>query len=306
MKAIQFSTYGDSSVLKLAEVEKPILKEDEVLVKLKATTVNPFDMKVRSGLMQKSSPVTFPFIPGSDLAGIVEAIGSKVTRLKNGDEVFGTTFGGTYAEYAAVKESLVALKPKSISYNDAVALAVPINTANTLLFEKGNLQKNQRVLVHGAAGAVGNSIVQLAKLAGAYVIGTASGAGVELVKKSGADEVIDYKTQDFTKLVKNIDLVADTVGGETQLKSLEVIKKGGRLLSIVSALSSELSEKAGVISLFVFSNPSYQKLDSGKQLVEEGKLKPGIARVMKLEDAAIAQDLVSNGGINGKIVLEIN
>ena len=118
MKAIQFSTYGDSSVLKLTEVNKPAIKDDEVLVKVKATTINPLDMKIRSGMMQKNMPVQFPFIPGSDVAGSVEAVGSKVTRLKIGDEVFGTTFGGTYAEYAAVKENLLAIKPKSISFNE--------------------------------------------------------------------------------------------------------------------------------------------------------------------------------------------
>jgi len=306
MKAIQFSTYGDSSVLKLSEVNKPTVKDDEVLVKIKATTVNPFDMKVRAGMMQKNTPVQFPFIPGSDVAGTIELVGSKVTRLKIGDEVFGTTFGGTYAEYAAVKENLLAIKPKSISFNDAVALAVPLNTANTLLIEKGEIQKGQKVVVHGAAGAVGSMILQLAKLSGAYVIGTASGQGVDKIKKLGADESIDYKTQDFTKLVKEVDLVADTVGGETQTKSFSVIKRGGKLLSIVGPPSAELAEKAGVTAAFIFSNPSYTKLDFGKHLIEEGKLKLGIARVMKLEEAAAAQDLVSNGGVNGKVVLEIN
>lgn len=306
MKAIQFSAYGDSSVLKLAEIEKPILKEGEVLVKLKATTINPFDIKVCSGSMQKNTPITFPFIPGSDVAGLIEKIGSGVTRLKIGDEVFGTTFGGTYAEYAAVKEHLLTTKPKDISFNEAVALAVPINTATTLLIEKGQVQKGQRVLVHGAAGAVGSVIVQLAKLAGAYVIGTASGAGIEQVKKSGADEVVDYKNQDFTQLVKDIDLVADTVGGETQTKSFSVLKKGGKLLTLVGPPSKELAEKAGVYAEFIFSNPSYKKLDSGKQLVEEGKLKAAISKVMKLEEAAEAQDLFSKGGLNGKIVLEIS
>lgn len=306
MKAIQFSSYGDSSVLKLTEVEEPALKEGEVLVKLKATTVNPFDIKVRSGLMQKSTPLALPFIPGSDVAGTVEAIGAGVTRLQIGDEVFGTTFGGTYAEYAAVKEDLLTLKPKAMSFNEAVALAVPINTANTLVIEKGEIQKDQRVLVHGAAGAVGSIIVQLAKLAGAYVIATASGAGLEQVKQMGADEVIDYKTQDFTHFAKNIDLVADTVGGETQTKSFSVLKKGGKLLSLVGPPSKELAEKAGVYAEFVFSNPSYKKLDSGKHLVEEGKLKVTIAKVMKLEDAAEAQDSISKGGVNGKIVLQIS
>lgn len=306
MKAIQFSTFGDSSVLKLTEINKPDLKDNEVLVKVKATTINPLDIKLRSGLMQKSMPIQLPFTPGSDVAGIVEAVGSQVTRLKTGDEVFGTTFGGTYAEYAAIKENMLAIKPGSISFNEAVALAVPINTANTLLIEKGELQKGQKILIHGAGGAVGSVMVQLAKMIGAYVIGTASGSGVEQIKALGADEAIDYKTQDFTTLVKEVDLVADTVGGETQNKSFSVIKKGGKLLSITGPPSAELAEKAGITAAFVSSNPSYIKLDFGKHLVEEGKLKTGIALVMKLEEVAKAQDLASKGGVNGKIVLEIN
>ena len=306
MKAIQYAVFGDSSVLKLTEVDKPILKDDEVLIKVRSTTINPLDMKIRSGTMQKNMPVQLPYIPGSDVAGIVESVGNKVTRLKTGDEVFGTTFGGTYAEYAVVKEQLIALKPKSISFNEAVALAVPLNTANTLLIEKGELQKGQRVLIHGAAGAVGSIMLQLAKTMGAYLIGTASGHGVEQIKALGADEAIDYKNQDFTQLVKGVDLVADLVGGETQRKSFEVLKKGGKLLSIVMPPSAELAEKAGVTAAFVSSNPSYLKLDFGKHLVEEGKIKATITKVMKLQDAAQAQDMISNGGVNGKIVLEVN
>ncbi len=306
MKAIQYTSFGDSSVLKLNQVDKPIPKEDEVLIKVTATTVNPLDMKIREGHMQKTMPVEMPYIPGSDVAGIIEAIGNKVTRFKAGDDVFATASGGTYAEYVAAKEERTALKPANLTANEAVALAVPLTTSNTVLIELGQLQKGQKVLIQGAAGAVGSVMVQMAKALGAYVIGTASGEGVELIKTLGADESIDYKTQDFTKLVKDADLVADLAGGPSQNKCFEVLKKGGKLLSIVMPPSAELAGKYGVTAQFVFSNPVYTKLEYGKQLIEQGKIKPHITKTMKLEEAAEAQDIVSVGGVNGKIVLEIN
>jgi NADPH:quinone reductase-like Zn-dependent oxidoreductase len=304
MKAIQYTAFGDSGVLKLNEVNKPQIKDDEVLVKAEATTVNPLEIKIRSGSMQKMMPVELPYVPGSDVSGIVEAVGNKVTRVKIGDRVVGTTSGGTYAEYVAVKEELTELIPSSISFNDAAALAVPVNTSYTLLNEAAQLKSGEKILIHGAAGAVGSVMVQLAKIMGAYVVATASGDGVAKVKALGADEVIDYKKQDFTTLVKDIDVVADLVGGETQAKSFSVLKRGGKLLSIVMPPSAELAEKHGVTAQFVFSKPSHTKLEAGLKLAQGGKLQAGIAKILKLADAANAQDLVSSGGVNGKVILE--
>ncbi len=306
MKAIQYTSFGDSSVLHLTQIDKPTVKEDEVLIKATAVTINPFDIKVRSGNMQSAMPVQLPYLPGSDAVGVVEAVGSKTTRLKVGDEVFATSYGGTFAEFAAIKEVQVALKPTNISANEAVSLAIPIATAYTLLIEDAQLQAGQKILIHGAGGGVGSIMVQIAKALGAYVIGTASGEGVDMVKNLGADEVIDYKTQDFTQLVKDVDIVADLVGGETLAKSFSVLKKGGKLLSTVMPPDAAQAEKFGVMAKMVQSSPSFTKLDFGKKLVEEGKIKPQVAKIMKLEEAAAAQDLVTNGGVNGKIILEIN
>jgi NADPH:quinone reductase-like Zn-dependent oxidoreductase len=305
MKAIQYTAFGDSGVIQLNEVEKSQAKENEILIKIASTTVNPFDMKVRSGAMQKQIPVNLPYTPGSDVAGTVEAVGSGVSRLKVGDKVFASSFGGTYADYVVLKEEQAAVIPNNVSMNEAVALAVPLVTAYSFLVEGGNVKAGQRVLIHGAAGGVGNVMVQMGKTLGAYVIGTASGGGVALAKSLGADEVIDYKTQDFTKIVKDADLVIDMVGGETQAKSFGVIKHGGLLLSAVMPPSEELARQYEVTAKFINSAPSYRKLDFGKKLVEEGKIKTRMAKIMKLEDAAKAQDLVSAGGLNGKVVLEI-
>lgn len=305
MKAIQFETYGDSDVLQIREIDKPQPGENEILIKVAATTVNPFDMKIRSGSMQKMIPLKFPWTPGSDVAGKIEIVGKGVSRLKVGDEVFGTTFGGTYAEYVVIKEESATLIPKNVSLPEAASLAVPIVTSYTFLVAGGDLKAGQQVLIHGASGAVGGIMVQIAKALGAYVIGTASGDGLKLAKSLGADEVIDYKNQDFTKLVKDADLVIDLAGGETQTKSFEVIKKGGKLLSAVMPPSQELAEKHGIIAQFISSEPSYKKLDFGVKLIEEGKVKTQIAKILKLEEAGKAQDLVAAGGINGKVVLEV-
>ncbi|MGZ3822849.1 MAG: NADP-dependent oxidoreductase, partial [Mucilaginibacter sp.] len=231
MKAIQFTAFGDSGVIQLNQVAQPQPKENEVLIKIAATTVNPIDMKIRSGAFQKMMPVNLPYTPGSDVAGTVEAVGSGVSRLKVGDKVFATTFGGTYAEYVVLKEDQVAALPHNLSMNEAAALAVPLVTSYSFLVEGGELKAGQRVLIHGAAGGVGGVMVQMAKALGAYVIGTASGEGLALAKSLGADEVIDYKTQDFSQLVKDVDLVIDLAGGETQNKSFSVVKEGGKLLS---------------------------------------------------------------------------
>lgn len=306
MKAIHYTAFGNSSVLQVVQVNIPTFADDEILVKVIATTVNPLDIKIRTGSMQKTMPVQLPYVPGSDVSGVVEAVGKKVKRIQTGDRVFATGSGGTYAEYTVLKENRAALIPANISANEAAALAVPLTTSNTLLIETGHAQAGQRILVHGAAGAVGSALVQMAKALGCYVIGTASGKGVDQIKALGIDEAIDYKTQDFTKLVKNVDLVADLVGGETQVKSFEVLKKGGKLLSIVTPPSSEMAEKYGVEAKFIISTPTLEKLKFGVKMVETGKIKAHIAKTMKLEQAAEAQDMISNGGINGKIVLAVS
>lgn len=305
MKAIQYTAFGGSEVLQLNQIAKPVIKDDEVLVKIKATTVNPMDMKFRNGSLQKGMPIELPYTPGLDVAGTVEKIGKNVKRFKIGDAVFGTTFGGTYAENISLNENQLAIQPQHTSHFESAALAIPLTTAYSILVENAELKEGQKVLIHGAAGGVGSIALQMAKAMGAYVIGTASGTGLDLIKNLGADEVIDYKSQDFSTVVSDMDVVVDLVGGETQAKSFGILKKGGKLLSTVHPPSEELAKKFGVDARFVFSKPSFQKLDFGKKMVEEGKIKTQVAQVMNLENAAIAQDLISSGGVNGKIVLEV-
>ena len=306
MKAIQYNTFGGSEVISVNQISKPKINNDnEVLIEVKAASVNPLDIKIRMGYMQQMRPVTLPFTPGLDAAGIVVAVGKNVANFKIGDEVVATTMGNAYAEFLIANENFVSHKPDNITFEEATSLAVNIGTAETILFKEGKLEKGQTLLIQGAAGAVGATMVQLAKNKGLYVIATASGKGIELAKNLGADQVIDYKTQDVATLVKNVDLVADCAGGASQTKLFQVIKAGGKLLSIAGMPSPELAEKFKIDARFISSDLSAKNLANGFALVKEGKLNAFVTKIFKLEEAAQAQDFVSAGGTNGKVVLDI-
>jgi NADPH:quinone reductase-like Zn-dependent oxidoreductase len=306
MKAIQYKAFGNSNVIEVAEVPQPeISNENQVLIQVKAASINPLDIKLRSGIMQQIRPVSLPFVPGADVAGIVVAAGEKVTQFKAGDQVIAVTREGGYAEYAIANESHVAIKPTNASFEEATSLVVNIGTAQSVLFNEGKLAKDQKVLIQGAAGATGATMVQMAKNAGAYVIATASGQGIALVKSLGADEVIDYKSQDVSLLANNVDLVVDCAGGESQHQLFGVLKPGGKLFSIVTPPSATLAEKHQVDARFISSNISAGSLATGLALVNEGKLHPIVAKTFPLDEAAQAQDFVSAGGVNGKVVLVV-
>ena len=307
MKAIQYKAFGNSNVIEVAEVPQPeISNENQVLIQVKAASVNPLDIKLRSGIMQQIRPVSLPFVPGADVAGIVVAAGEKVTQFKAGDQVIAVTREGAYAEYAIANESHVAIKPTNASFEEATSLVVNIGTAQSVLFNDGKLTKDQKVLIQGAAGATGATMVQMAKNAGAYVIATASGQGIALVKSLGADEVIDYKSQDVSLLANNVDLVVDCAGGESQHQLFGVLKPGGKLFSIVTQPSAALADKYQVDARFISSNISAGSLAAGLALVNEGKLRPIVAKTFLLNEAAQAHDFLSAGGVNGKVVLVVS
>lgn len=306
MKAIQYNAFGNSEVMEVIEIPIPkINNENEVLIKVTAASVNPLDIKIRSGYMQQIRPVSLPFVPGADVTGTVVATGERVTRFKAGDQVIAASMTNGYAEYALANESHVSIKPANTSFEEATSLVVNLGTAQSVLFNEGKLEKGQKVLIQGAAGATGAAMVQMAKNCGAYVIATASGQGVALVKSLGADEVIDYRSQDVAALIKDVDLVADCAGGESQNKLFEVLRPGGKLLSIASVPSTELAEKYKVDARFIRSDTSANNLQAGLALVSEGKLRPFVAKTFRLEEAAQAQDFLSAGGVNGKVVLVV-
>jgi len=304
MKAIQYKDYGSSAVIELVEVSIPsIQNENDVLIQVKAVGVNPIDMKIRMGLMKEIRPVEMPFIPGGEAAGIIVAVGGGVSKFKVGDEVIALTWKNAYAEYATANENFVLQKPEGLSFEEGASIVVNIGTSQSVLFTEGKLEKGQKVLIQGGAGAVGGAMVQMAKAAGAYVIATASGNGVALAKNLGADEVIDYKLQDVSGIAKDVDLVADTAGGEAQAKLFQVLKHGGKLLSIAMPPSQELAEQYNVKASFVVSDISARTLQNGIDLIKAGKFKTIVSKTFKLEDAAIAQDFLTAGGVNGKVVL---
>jgi NADPH:quinone reductase-like Zn-dependent oxidoreductase len=306
MKAIVYTEFGNSDVIRVIDTHKPTIKDDEVLIKSSAVSVNPADIKFRKGLMQPRFPVQLPYTPGLDVAGTIEAAGSKVSRLKVGDKVFGGKFGNTYAEFVTLKENETSIIPSNVSFSQAAALVVPLLTSYSFLIEHGEVKKGQRLFIQGITGGTGQIMLQMAKSLGLYVIGTASPSGIALVKSLGADEVIDYKNEDFVDIVKDIDFVIDLVGGETQINSFKTLKKGGKLFSGTVPPSQDLAKEYEVEAKFISSSYSYTNLHYGKQLVEEGKIKTQFITAMKLEAAAKAQDMISKGGINGKVVLEIN
>lgn len=307
MKAIQYQGFGLSDVLTINDIPQPEIKTaDDVLIQVKAASVNPLDIKIRMGYMQQMRPVQLPFVPGLDAAGIVVAVGDNVKKFAVGDEVIAVTMANAYAEFVVANQYFVSHKPDNLTFEEATSLAVNIGTAESILFTEGKLEEGQKVLIQGAAGSVGATMVQLAKNKGLYVYATASGSGVDLVKALGADEVFDYKTTDISAQGITVDLVADCAGGPAQAKLFEVLKQGGKLLSIAGMPSPELARQYQVDARFVSSDLSSGNVENGLQLVKEGKIKPIVSKIVPLAEAAQAQDLVSAGGVNGKVVLAVS
>ncbi|MGF7231398.1 NADP-dependent oxidoreductase [Arachidicoccus sp.] len=245
MKAVRIHEFGGEEVLKYEDAPIPEIQDDDLLVKVFATSVNPVDWKIREGHAKSLFPTKFPLTLGWDLAGEVTSIGTNIKNFKVGDSVYGRpspTRNGAYAQYVAVKENEICLKPENISFIESATIPLVGLTAWQGLFDHGKLTPGQRVLIHAASGGVGTMAVQLAKWFNAYVIGTTSEKNKSFVKDLGADEVIDYKNGHFDKL-SGIDLVLDLIGGQTQRQSLKVLKKGGRLITTVATEDMDTSEK---------------------------------------------------------------
>lgn len=308
MKAVRIHEFGGPEVLELDEIEIPKPAEDEVLIKVYATSINPVDWKIREGQRKDKFPGSLPLTLGWDVSGVIEQAGNHVRNFSIGDEVYSRpdpTRNGTYAEYVVVKANQVALKPRSIDHIQAAAVPLAGLTAWQGLFKYGQLQKGQKVLVHASSGGVGTFAVQFARWKGAYVIGTASEANLAFVKQLGADEVIDYKNEQFEDRLKDIDLVFDTIGEDTQQRSIQVLKKGGRLITTLKPeYLDEAKEKH--IHLEGFTAQSYpDDLQQIADLIDEGRVSPVISRVMNLEEARQAEIISEEGHIRGKIVLKV-
>jgi NADPH:quinone reductase-like Zn-dependent oxidoreductase len=305
MRAERVHTFGGPEVLRLEEVPRPKPEANELLVRVYAAGVNPVDWKIREGLLgQQPLPSTM----GNDFSGAVEELGPDVEEFRVGQEVFGIVAdaSGSYAEYAIAPVSQVAEKPAELDHVQAAALPTAGLTAWQALFDVADLQAGQRVLIHAAAGGVGGFAVQLAKWKGAFVIGTASGQHLEFVRVLGADQVIDYRTTRFEDVARDLDVVFDTIGGDTQERSWATLKSGGILVSVVRPPSQASASAHGVRGTFLRSNPARaDELARLAQLVVSGQLRVYIQTVLPLSEAAQAQELSRKGHTNGKIVLRV-
>ena len=308
MQAVRFHSYGHPAVLLLEEVPRPTAGSDEVLVRVHAAGVNPLDWKVRAGHLKDWLPHRLPLIPGWDVSGVVEALGPDVTAFKTGDAVYGMLdFGrdGAYAEYVAAGIRTLALKPSSLDHVQAAAVPLAALTAWQSLFDSASLSAGQTVLIHGAAGGVGHFAVQFAKWKGAKVIGTASAGNESFLRELGADKVIDYRTTRFEEAVGGVDVVLDTIGGETQQRSWQVLKKGGILVATLGISSPEAPGEHGVRGAGVSVHPDPAQLAQIAALIDAGDLKPVIAAVLPLTEAARAHEMSQTGHGRGKIVLKV-
>jgi NADPH:quinone reductase-like Zn-dependent oxidoreductase len=308
MKAIVINAYGNEDVLNYVEVERPEPKADEVLVKVHAAAVNPADWKIRDGMGDRFG-LKLPLILGGDIAGTIEEVGVEVKNFKQGDAVYGMTvsggFSGGYAEYAAAKTDAIALKPDDLNFEEAAAIPIGALTAWQAMFDLAHLSSGQRILITGASGGVGSMAVQLAKAKGAIVIGTASGKNEQFVRDLGADEFVDYMQQPFEEVVKDVDVVFDTVGGDTLERAFQTLKKGGFLVSSVQIPSEEKARELGVEAARVFCQPSAPQLAEINRLIDEGKVKIHIETVLSLTEVKKAHQLSQSGRTRGKIVLQV-
>jgi NADPH:quinone reductase-like Zn-dependent oxidoreductase len=308
MKAVRIHGYGGSEVLVFEDAPRPEPQAGEVLIRVQATSVNPFDCAVRAGYMAGFFNHTLPLILGTDVAGVVEKVGAGVTEVKPGDAVYarsGVYRDGAYAEYALASAADVAAKPKSLDYQHAAALPHITLTAWQALFEMGNLSKGQTVLIHGAAGGVGHIAAQLARWRGAKVIGTAS-SNFAFLSELKVDQAVNYAVTPFESVAKNVDVVLDTVGGETQERSWGVLKPGGILVSTIQAPSEEKAAAHGVRQGMVFSAPPIRKvLTEVAGLVDAGTIKPHVHAVLPLGDVRKAHAMVEGKHVRGKVVLQV-
>ena len=306
MQAIRVHQYGGPEQLKLEQISCPEPQPDEVLVRVYATGVLPIEWKIRQGLFHAFNPATFPYIPGSAFAGVVEEVGSLVTTFRSGQAVFGRSNKGTYAEYTTVSGETIALKPESLGFDEAATISGGATTAWEALFDQGGLQAGQRVLILGAAGGVGSFVVQLARWKGAQVIGTTGAANVDFVRSLGAETVVDYTSTPVEQVVHAVDLVVDTVGGQTLASAWPVIKRGGRLVSTAGQPSKEKARELGIGALFFSGGrPSSERLQTIAQLIDEGQVKATLARIFPLREASLAHELSQSGHGRGRIVLHI-
>jgi NADPH:quinone reductase-like Zn-dependent oxidoreductase len=284
----------------------PEPKENELLVRVIASGVNPADPLIVSGKYAREFGTHLPLIPGYDMAGVVEKIGAKITRLKVGDPVYAyLLWGGGWAEHAITNEGEAAIKPKSLTFSEAAAVPLAALTAWQALVDTAQLHAGQTVLIHGGSGGVGSFAIQIAKARGARVLATASAANRDLLKQLGADVAIDYTATKFEDVAKDVDVVLDPVGKDTLARSYGVVKKGGIVVTIVSRPDQAELDKRGIRGASLSSHPNANELAEITKLIDEKKIRPIVTQVLPLAAAAKANEQAATHHTRGKIVLKV-
>jgi NADPH:quinone reductase-like Zn-dependent oxidoreductase len=314
MKAIILTEAGGPENLLLQEIETPQPQDGEVLVKVHSFSINPVDIKTRKGgAMLAKLKESGPVILGWDISGVITAVGTNVTTFKEGDEVFGMVnfpgAGKAYAEYVAAPAAHLARKPANVSHEEAAATTLAALTAWQVLTQQAGLQKGQHVFIHAAAGGVGHFAVQIAKHFGAIVTGTASAANKDFLKSLGVEHVIDYKAEDFWQVAKDADIVLDPIGGETTTRSIQVLKAGGTLVSIVGGAKEavqQLAKEKGATAKNYLVHSSGEDMQQLAGMLEEGSAKPTISHRYSFAQIADAHRQIETGKTRGKVVVNGN
>ena len=308
MKAVVIHAYGGPEVLKLEDVPRPEPKDDEILIRVVAASVNPVDVAIRKGYLAELIGDKLPLIPGMDAAGVVEKTGAKISKFKAGDSVyafFTLASEGGYAQFVVAKESEAAPKPKVLTYAQAAAVPAAASTAWQVLVDTAKLSAGQTVLIHGGSGGVGHFAIQIAKARGAKVIATASTANQDFLKQMGADQTVDYTEAKFEDVAKDVDVVLDTVGEDTLKRSYGVVKKGGIIVSIVDEPDQAALEAHGIHGVTLRSTPKASMLEELAKLIDAKKMTPIVSQVLPLAEVAKAQGQIATHHTRGKIVLQV-
>lgn len=332
MKALTFKRYGKSPDIGLADVARPTLAPDELLVEVHAAGINPIDNMIPTGIFKAVLRFQLPAVMGSDLAGVVTEVGSRVTRFKPGDAIFANIFDlgtGAIAEFAVVPERVAALKPGNLDFVQAASIPMVGLTSWQALKERVNLQARQKIFIPAGSGGIGTFAIQLAKNLGAKVGTTTSTGNVPLVSRLGADEVVDYKKQEFEDILRNYDAVLGTVRGDSLEKSVGILKPGGTMVSLVGPLDAafararglnffltfvfglmsrkimRLAKKRDLTYSFLFARPDGDQLAGIGELLTTGRVQPVIDKVFPFEQAKEALDYLAQGRARGKVVIKV-
>lgn len=312
MKAAQINKYGGNEAWEINQnAPKPSPSKEQILVEVSSSSINPIDLKIRAGFLKEMAPLQFPATLGGDFSGTILEIGEGVSDFKSGDTVYGQAIilnggSGSFAQYLVANAVNLAHKPKKANFEEAGALPLAGSSAIQALVEHIKLQSGQKILIHGGAGGIGHIAIQLAKSLGAYVATTVSSPHINFVKNLGADEVIDYKNQNFEDILKNFDAVFDTVGGETLNKSFAVVKKRGIIVSMLGQPNQEFAEKYGITALGQGTNTNTLRLIQLAKLVDSGKIKVHVDKIFPLSKIREACDYQEKNHPRGKVVVKIN